>query len=61
MGFCRATLHEIAHVIAAADPGGSSAVDMAVIVKLTRVALLVPVCFVVAKWLMLELKPFFMG
>lgn len=32
-----------------ADPGGSSAVDMAVIVKLTRVALLVPVCFVVAK------------
>ncbi|EAE4163718.1 YeiH family putative sulfate export transporter, partial [Listeria monocytogenes] len=47
--FAGATLHEIAHVIAAADPGGSSAVDMAVIVKLTRVALLVPVCFVVAK------------
>ncbi|MBC2183507.1 YeiH family putative sulfate export transporter [Listeria sp. FSL L7-0233] len=47
--FAGATLHEIAHVIAAADPGGTSAVDMAVIVKLTRVALLVPVCFVVAK------------
>lgn len=47
--FAGATLHEIAHVIAAADPGGTGAVDMAVIVKLTRVALLVPVCFVVAK------------
>lgn len=39
--FSGATLHEIAHVIAAADAGGNAAVDMAVIVKLTRVALLV--------------------
>ena len=34
--FSGATLHEIAHVIAAAAPGGSTAVDIAVIVKLTR-------------------------
>lgn len=32
--FSGATLHEIAHVIAAAAPGGSTAVDIAVIVKL---------------------------
>ncbi|WP_047151143.1 YeiH family protein [Aneurinibacillus tyrosinisolvens] len=41
--FAGGTLHEIAHVIAAAVPGGKEAVDAAVIVKLTRVALLVPV------------------
>lgn len=45
--FSGATLHEIAHVIAAADPGGSGAVDIAVIVKLTRVALLVPVAILI--------------
>jgi uncharacterized integral membrane protein (TIGR00698 family) len=44
--FTGGTLHEIAHVIAAAAPGGSDAVDLAVIVKLTRVALLVPVAFI---------------
>jgi uncharacterized integral membrane protein (TIGR00698 family) len=48
--FSGATLHEIAHVIAAAAPGGSDAVDMAVIVKLTRVALLVPVAILVGIW-----------
>jgi len=48
--FAGATLHEIAHVIAAADPGGSAAVDMAVIVKLTRVALLVPVAILIGIW-----------
>lgn len=41
--FAGATLHEVAHVIAAASAGGDAAVDNAVIVKLTRVALLVPV------------------
>lgn len=41
--FTGGTLHEIAHVIAAAEPGGNNAVDLAVIVKLTRVALLVPI------------------
>lgn len=48
--FSGATLHEIAHVIAAAAPGGQPSVDMAVIVKLTRVALLVPVAIVVGVW-----------
>lgn len=44
--FTGGTLHEIAHVIAAAAPGGADAVDLAVIVKLTRVALLVPVAII---------------
>lgn len=48
--FSGATLHEIAHVIAAAAPGGKDAVDLAVIVKLTRVALLVPVAIVLGVW-----------
>ncbi|MNI17170.1 hypothetical protein D3C73_705300 [compost metagenome] len=48
--FSGATLHEIAHVIAAAAPGGENAVDMAVIVKLTRVALLVPIAIVIGLW-----------
>ncbi|MCM2677606.1 YeiH family protein [Alkalicoccobacillus plakortidis] len=37
------TLHEVAHVVAASSVGGEQAEDMAIIVKLTRVALLVPV------------------
>ncbi|MDR4947507.1 YeiH family protein [Neobacillus cucumis] len=48
--FSGATLHEIAHVIAAAAPGGKDAVDIAVIVKLTRVALLVPVAIMIGFW-----------
>jgi uncharacterized integral membrane protein (TIGR00698 family) len=48
--FAGATLHEIAHVIAAAAPGGKEAVDLAVIVKLTRVALLVPVAVLIGIW-----------
>lgn len=48
--FSGATLHEIAHVIAAAAPGGRDAVDIAVIVKLTRVALLVPVAIIIGLW-----------
>ncbi|WP_232698843.1 YeiH family protein [Brevibacillus daliensis] len=48
--FSGATLHEIAHVIAAAAPGGDSAVDIAVIVKLTRVLLLVPVALIIGFW-----------
>ncbi|MFD3446524.1 YeiH family protein [Microbacteriaceae bacterium 4G12] len=48
--FSGSTLHEIAHVIAAAAPGGNSAVDIAVIVKLTRVALLVPVAIIIGFW-----------
>lgn len=45
--FAGGTLHEVAHVIAAADVGGTASVDMAIIVKLTRVALLVPVALIV--------------
>ena len=45
----RGALHEIAHVIAAAA-GGSTAVDIAVIVKLTRVAMLVPVAILIGLW-----------
>jgi uncharacterized integral membrane protein (TIGR00698 family) len=48
--FSGATLHEIAHVIAAAAPCGKNAVDIAVIVKLTRVALLVPVAILIGIW-----------
>ena len=47
MVFSQGTLHEIAHVIAAASAGGNEAIDIAVIVKLTRVALLVPVAIVI--------------
>lgn len=49
--FSGATLHEIAHVIAAAAPGGNDAIDIAVIVKLTRVALLVPVAILIGIWM----------
>jgi len=45
--FAGATLHEVAHVIAAAAPGGKEAVDLALIVKLTRVAMLVPVAIII--------------
>ncbi|RHW40341.1 YeiH family protein [Neobacillus notoginsengisoli] len=45
--FAGGTLHEVAHVVAAAAAGGDTAVDLAVIVKLTRVALLVPVALAI--------------
>ncbi|BCJ85596.1 hypothetical protein skT53_05810 [Effusibacillus dendaii] len=45
--FAGATLHEIAHVVAATAPVSSTAVDMAVVVKLTRVALLLPAAIVI--------------
>lgn len=45
--FAGGTLHEIAHVIAAAAACGTTAVDIAIIVKLTRVALLVPVALII--------------
>ncbi|QOS78874.1 YeiH family putative sulfate export transporter [Paenibacillus sp. JNUCC31] len=48
--FTGATLHEVAHVIAAAAPGGQAAIDMAVLVKLTRVAMLVPVALFIGLW-----------
>lgn len=41
------TLHEIAHVVAAASVGGTVSGNIAIIVKLTRVALLVPVALAI--------------
>ncbi|MBM7866524.1 putative sulfate exporter family transporter [Heliobacterium gestii] len=41
--FVGATLHEIAHVVAAAAPAGASGSDQALLVKLGRVILLAPV------------------
>ncbi|WP_379147191.1 YeiH family protein [Paenibacillus sp. sgz500992] len=48
--FAGATLHEVAHVIAAAAPIGEKAADLAVIVKLTRVAMLVPAALAIGVW-----------
>ncbi|WP_342566118.1 YeiH family protein [Paenibacillus sp. FSL R7-0345] len=48
--FAGATLHEVAHVIAASAPVGQQAADLAVIVKLTRVALLAPVALGLGLW-----------
>ncbi|OKP66552.1 hypothetical protein A3842_29500 [Paenibacillus sp. P3E] len=48
--FAGATLHEVAHVIAAAAPAGRDAADLAVIVKLTRVAMLIPVAILIGSW-----------
>ncbi|MBD3920397.1 YeiH family putative sulfate export transporter [Paenibacillus sp. PR3] len=48
--FSGATLHEVAHVIAAAAPVGQDAVDLAIVVKLTRVAMLVPVAILIGVW-----------
>lgn len=42
------TLHEIAQVVAAGPAGGSLAVDLAMVVKLTRVMLLAPVALILA-------------
>lgn len=40
------SLHEIAHVVLAAAPGGDDALAIALLAKLGRVFLLVPLCFV---------------
>ncbi|MCE3200899.1 YeiH family protein [Paenibacillus sonchi] len=48
--FAGGTLHEVAHVIAAAAPAGKEAADLAVIVKLTRVAMLIPVAIIIGCW-----------
>jgi uncharacterized integral membrane protein (TIGR00698 family) len=55
--FSGATLHELAHVVAAAAPGGSTAIDIAVVVKLTRVAFLVPVALIIGIWLHFRQQP----
>ncbi|WP_138753374.1 YeiH family protein [Paenibacillus sinopodophylli] len=48
--FAGSTLHEIAHAVAAAAPGGQAAVDMSVMIKMTRVAMLIPVALVIGFW-----------
>lgn len=42
-----ATLHEIAHVVAASIPAGEASADMAILVKMGRVALLIPVALLI--------------
>ncbi|MDQ0920196.1 YeiH family protein [Paenibacillus sp. V4I5] len=44
--FAGSTLHELAHVIAAGAPGGDMGSETAILVKLGRVALLIPVALV---------------
>jgi uncharacterized integral membrane protein (TIGR00698 family) len=43
-----ATLHELAHVVAASVPGGAEGGDAAILVKLGRVLLLVPVILIIS-------------
>ncbi len=44
------SLHEIAHVAAAASPAGQDALAIALLAKLGRVLLLIPACFVLMYW-----------
>lgn len=44
------SLHEIAHVVLAGAPGGQEALAMALLAKLGRVFLLVPLCFILVYW-----------
>ncbi|MEW9672414.1 YeiH family protein [Ammoniphilus sp. 3BR4] len=45
------SLHEIAHVAAAAAPAGEDPLAMALLAKLGRVLLLVPLCLILACWM----------
>ncbi|MCA0174541.1 YeiH family protein [Bacillus sp. RAR_GA_16] len=45
------SLHEIAHVALAAAPGGEDALAIALLAKLGRVLLLIPVCFILVYWM----------
>lgn len=44
------SLHELAHVALAAEPAGENALAMALLAKLSRVFLLVPVCGMLIAW-----------
>ncbi|ONK21047.1 hypothetical protein BLX87_24265 [Bacillus sp. VT-16-64] len=44
------SLHEIAHVVLAGAPGGQEALAMALLAKLGRVFLLIPLCFILVYW-----------
>lgn len=48
--FVGSTLHELAHVIAAGDVGGTTAAETAILVKLGRVALLIPAALIIHIW-----------
>ncbi|MRH41060.1 putative sulfate exporter family transporter [Aquibacillus halophilus] len=45
-----ATLHELAHVVAASIPGGDVSSEMAILVKMGRVALLIPVAIILGSF-----------
>lgn len=45
------SLHELAHVALAAEPAGEEALAIALLAKLGRVFLLVPLCFVLIFWM----------
>jgi uncharacterized integral membrane protein (TIGR00698 family) len=45
------SLHEIAHVALASAPAGQDAIAMALLAKLGRVLLLIPLCFVLMYWM----------
>ncbi|QHE53927.1 YeiH family protein [Pontibacillus sp. HMF3514] len=45
------SLHEIAHVALAAAPAGEDALAMALLAKLGRVLLLIPLCFILVYWM----------
>ncbi|MGE6612583.1 YeiH family protein [Peribacillus sp. NPDC076916] len=45
------SLHEIGHVALAAVPAGQDALAHALLAKLTRVFLLIPVCFILMLWM----------
>lgn len=49
--FAGSSLHELAHVIAAAQVGGTAVTDLAILVKLARVALLIPVVLILSAFL----------
>ena len=44
------SLHEIAHVAAAASPAGQDALAVALLAKLGRVLFLIPLCFIIMYW-----------
>lgn len=45
------SLHELAHVALAAAPAGEDALAIALLAKLSRVFLLIPVCFILILWI----------
>nr|WP_245954785.1 putative sulfate exporter family transporter [Paenibacillus flagellatus] len=49
-GWAGVSLHELAHVALAAEPAGPDALAAALLAKLGRVFLLVPLCFVLIAW-----------